>query len=76
MISAQIPKHAQIHNNAGMPIMTKAKFGAIGVELSAINNRGIPIAAQMGQSPLIGGVFTESTMGAFLTLYIVEQGSI
>lgn len=63
MTSAQTPKHAQMHNSAGMPIMTKAKFGAIGVELSPINNRGIPIAAQMGQSPLVGDVLAVSTMG-------------
>jgi hypothetical protein len=49
-ISAQVPKQAHIPSKVGRPIITKRKFGAMGVELRATKSSGNPIEAQTGQS--------------------------
>ena len=56
-ISAQMPKQAHTHSSAGMPMMTKMKSGAMGVDSSAIKSSGIPIATQTGQSLLADNPF-------------------
>ena len=58
-ISAQIPRQVHTASKAGIPIITKTKFGAIGVELRATRSTGNPIAIHTGQS-----LFTNERCGA------------
>jgi hypothetical protein len=59
-ISAQIPKHAHIPSKTGIPIITKAKSGPMGVELRATKSSGNPIAIHTGQN-----FFTRDSRAAF-----------
>src|ERR1017187_9019052 len=58
-ISAQIPKHAQIPSKTGIPMITKAKSVAMGVELRATKSSGNPSETHTGQS-----LFTDDTCAA------------
>jgi hypothetical protein len=53
-ISAQIPKQAHTTNKTGIPITTKTKFGAMGVELRETKSSGNPNATHTGQSLFTG----------------------
>ena len=67
-ISAQIPRQLHMPSKTGIPIRTKMKFGAMGVDSIETKSSGNPIAIHTGQS-----VFTRDACSVSTTYPIAQK---